>query len=107
MTEARNTTPETVAETDLDTARKRAEKRVEDIKGFYIHLGVYLTVNAMLFLIDLVASQDSVWFYWPLLGWGIGVAIHAFVLVTEDGLLGRRWEERKIAEYMEREAKVH
>ena len=101
MTERRTT------ETELDARRKRAEKRVEDIKGFYIHLGIYLTVNAMLFLIDLVASRDSVWFYWPLLGWGVAVAINAFVVITDNGIFGPEWEERKIAKYMDRDATAH
>jgi hypothetical protein len=82
---------------------ERAKKRVEEIKGFYVHLGVYLIVNAALFAIDIVSSPDTLWFYWPMLGWGIGLGIHAFTMVTEGRLLGPEWEARKVQELLQRE----
>jgi hypothetical protein len=93
----------------VDTdVRARARKRVEDIKGFYVHVGVYVIVNAALLAINLLSSPDTLWFYWPLLGWGIGVAIHAFTLILEGGILGSDWEERKIDELVQREEhRVH
>jgi hypothetical protein len=83
---------------------ERARKRVEEIKGFYIHLGVYLIVNAVLFTIDMIASPGTLWFFWPLLGWGAGVAVHGFAVLTESRLLGPEWEERKMHEILQREA---
>ena len=83
--------------------RARARKRVEDVKGFYVHVGVYIIVNAALLAINLLSSPETLWFYWPLLGWGIGVAIHAFTLILEGGVLGPDWEERKIDELVRRE----
>jgi hypothetical protein len=82
---------------------ERAKKRVEEIKGFYIHLGVYMVVNLGLFAINMLASPDTLWFYWPLLGWGVGVAIHAFTMLAEGRLLGREWEERKVEELLQRD----
>ncbi|WOX56405.1 MULTISPECIES: 2TM domain-containing protein [unclassified Methanoculleus] len=35
--------------------------------------------------------------------WGIGVALHWFGVYVEGRIFGRRWEERKIREIMERE----
>jgi len=80
-----------------------AKKRVEEIKGFYIHLGLFVIVNLALFAINMITNPDQLWFYWPLLGWGAGVAIHAFVFVTEGKLLGPEWEDRKIRELMRRD----
>jgi hypothetical protein len=48
--------------------------------GFRIHLVMYLAVNALLLVINLVTSPDKLWFYWPLLGWGIGILAHAFAV---------------------------
>lgn len=45
---------------------------------FYRHLIVYLIVNAGLFIINLVTSPANFWFIWPVLGWGVAIAIHAF-----------------------------
>jgi 2TM domain len=48
--------------------------------GFYIHLGVYLLVNAGLIAINLNRTPDHWWFQWPLLGWGIGVLAHGLAV---------------------------
>jgi hypothetical protein len=55
---------------------KKAEKTVEAKLGFFRHLIVYLAVNAFLLIINLITSPDALWFYWPLLGWGIGLFFH-------------------------------
>ena len=88
-----------------DESYERAKKRVEDVKGFYVHLGIYVIVNIALFSINMLTNPDTLWFYWPLLGWGIGVAIHAFALFVDESRSTRRWEERKLREYLEQERK--
>jgi hypothetical protein len=85
---------------------KRAKKRVEDVKGFYIHLVTYLIINGGLFLLNFATSRDSWWFYWPLLGWGIGIVFHALSVFVTEGSIGRHWEERKIRELMERDREM-
>jgi hypothetical protein len=47
---------------------QRARQRVQQIKGFYTHLIIYVMVNTGLVLIDLLTSPGNFWFYWPLLG---------------------------------------
>ncbi len=47
----------------------------EDI-GFKIHFAVYVLVNLLLIVINLLTTPDELWFYWPLLGWGIGIIAH-------------------------------
>lgn len=85
-----------------DERYKVAKERVEEIKGFYIHLGVYLIVNLGLFAINMITNPDALWFYWPMLGWGIGVVIHLFALVMEGGLFGPSWEDKKIHQLMQK-----
>lgn len=46
-------------------------------KGFYIHLGVFVLVNAGLFTMNSIRQPDRMWSYWVLLGWGAGVLLHA------------------------------
>jgi len=55
---------------------EEAKQKAQAIKGFYQHLLVYVLVNILLFVINLLKSPGSWWFYWPLLGWGIGVIAH-------------------------------
>jgi len=76
----------------------RAKRRVAQIKGFYIHAAVYVLVNAVLIGINLLTAPDHIWFFWPLLGWGIGLAAHGLSVYGLGGFLGAEWEERKIQE---------
>ena len=82
---------------------ERARKRVREIRGFYSHLAIYLIVNAGLLAINLLTSPFSLWFYWPMLGWGIGVAVHGVSVFGLAGLLGPEWEEREIRKLMDRD----
>jgi hypothetical protein len=80
-----------------------AKKRINDIKGFYTHLAIYIIVNIGIFLTNIVQSPDGLWFYWVTIPWGIGVVIHALtVFVFEGRFLGKEWENKKIKEYMEK-----
>ncbi len=81
----------------------KAVKRVEDLKGFYGNLSAYIVVNAGLIILNLVTSPNDIWFIWPLLGWGIGVAFHGMSVFNYMPFLGREWEEKKIKELMDAE----
>ena len=80
---------------------RRAKERVEEIKGFYIHLFMYIIVNSGLFLINLIFARNHWWFYWPLLGWGIGIVAHALTVFGLGGFLGKEWEEDRSKDYGE------
>lgn len=80
---------------------QQAKKRVEEIKGFYGNLTAYIVVNLVLVFINLKTSPDHLWFYWPMLGWGIGVLFHGLRVFNCMPFLGKDWEERKMKEYME------
>lgn len=84
---------------------QRAKKRVRALRGFYVHFGVYVLVNLFLFLLNIVISPAHLWFFLPLLGWGIGVIAHALSVFGSGRLFGADWEEKKIREIMEKEKK--
>jgi hypothetical protein len=88
-----------------DEAYQRARRRVAALRGLYIHLTVYVLVNALLVVINLVTTPGTWWFYWVLLGWGIGLLAHGIAVFGfgNGGWLGREWEDRKVREYMDRE----
>lgn len=50
-----------------------------DARGVAVHLFVYMAVNAFLIAVNLSKSPDSIWAIWPILGWGIGLAAHAWL----------------------------
>jgi hypothetical protein len=68
------------------TARRRVKARL----GLYIHAAVYMAVNAFLALVRFQVTPELAWNLWPLAGWGVGLAIHAaLVLLGQSGLRER------------------
>ncbi len=84
---------------ESDERYRLAKRRVRVLKGFYIHLATYIAVMALLLLIDFLTGGGW-WFYWPLLGWGIGIVAHAFTVFGIRGFLGSDWEEKKTRDLM-------
>lgn len=86
---------------------KRAKKRVEEIKGFYIHLAVYTVINVFI-LVNIYLHSDHFW-QWPhfitLFGWGIGLALHGAKVFGYNILFGKDWEERQIQKYIDKDKK--
>ena len=82
---------------------RAAKSRVGQLRGFYVHLTTFVVVNAFLIILNLITSPDSLWFYWVLLGWGIGLIAHALQVYGSFTIFGKDWEGRKIKQYMERD----
>ena len=82
---------------------QRAKKQVEEIKGFYGNLASYIVVNLFLMFINLRYSPEHLWFFWPMLGWGIGLLFHGLKAFNYTPFLGKNWEERKLKEFMDKE----
>jgi len=97
------TTLGTAATATEDDRYKAAKSRVAQLRGFYVHLTTFIVVNAFLVTLNLLTSPDSLWFYWVLLGWGIGLVAHALQVYGSFTIFGRDWEERKIKEYLTRD----
>lgn len=105
----RETVPTNTTDTEAEARFRRAKERVENIRGFYIHLGIYLIVNLGIFVLNwvLMALYGAAWFfYWPLVGWGIGVLINGYVVFFGDRILGPEWEERKLREELAKERRA-
>src|SRR5689334_9154278 len=87
-----------------DQITKMAKARV----GFKVHAIVYVLVN--LFLVGTWLFEDSeglsngtggqyFWPIWPLMGWGLGLAIHGFMVYGPGSGMQQR-EEQKIRQQM-------
>ncbi|WP_336701916.1 2TM domain-containing protein [Chryseobacterium indologenes] len=80
---------------------RKASRRVKELKEFYGNLTSYCIVIPFLAILNLMTAPGYLWFLWPALGWGIGIAFHAISVFG----IGKSWEERKIKELMEKEEK--
>jgi hypothetical protein len=103
------------ADRTKEDAYLRAKKRVDSVRGFYIHLAIYILMNLFItsrriyeFMEDGFSfvnslSQEDVYTLWIV--WGIGLAIHGINVFSSSSLYGQNWEERKIREYMNEDAR--
>jgi hypothetical protein len=75
-------------------ARKRAGAKL----GWYIHATVYVLVNLFIFSISKYGFGHRPWSVFPLLGWGVGLALHGisvFMLGTGAGLRERMVQKER------------
>ncbi|KIA93960.1 MULTISPECIES: 2TM domain-containing protein [unclassified Flavobacterium] len=87
-----------------------AYKRMKRIKGFYSHLMIYVLVNIFILIASAnrgIIGNEEFW-RWETFStaifWGIGLVIHAFTVFGRNIFFSIDWEERKIKEFMKKEA---
>lgn len=89
--------------TEMEDSYIRARNHVEELKNFYYNLISYICVIPFLIYINYQTFWGFQWFWFPMIGWGIGILAHAFRVYVSDSFLGSNWEKRKIEEYMRQE----
>lgn len=77
--------PETeVVRAEREYARSKMERteflefKRRQVREFREHFFVYIVVNTLLVVINFLTAQTVSWAIWPILGWGIGLAFHAW-----------------------------
>ena len=84
--------------TGVDPVEQEARRQVKKLKEFYNHAGIYVVINIVLIAINLLTSPGTFWAVWPLMGWGVGLAIHAVEVFGMFGIGSHAWEEKKVRE---------
>ncbi|MCB0451516.1 MAG: 2TM domain-containing protein [Aequorivita sp.] len=82
---------------------KLAKKRVEKLKVFYIHFGIYCICVPVFIYLNFLSRAGFPWALFPIVGWGIGVTSHASETFNYNPFFGKDWEERKIRELMDKD----
>lgn len=92
---------------------RKARRRVAEIKGFYVHLMVYVIINTTIIMIKIIGTtyygetfMGPIWHFSTLVPWffwGIGLAFHGIKTFSDNPFFGKRWEERQILKYIEQE----
>jgi len=52
-------------------------------KGFKIHSRVYLGVSILLTAINLILVPEFLWFVFPVIGMGLGLALHYYLAIVK------------------------
>lgn len=84
----------------------RARKRAKDMRAFMQHLGTFLSVGMFFLILNLITDHENLWFFWPLLPWSIGLAIHGWNVFFADRWFNDQWEERQVQKHLAREERT-
>ncbi len=76
---------------------------VRKVKAFYVHLTQYVVVIAVLAAVNLTGYPSYLWFVWPALGWGMGVASHGALVFDILPFLNGAWEKSQVEKRLGRE----
>ena len=76
---------------DHEDKRESAVRRIENRRAFTTHLVTYVVINTLLVVIWAVNGGGYFWPIWPMGGWGIGLALHAWTVfgqrpITDDDI---------------------
>lgn len=81
-----------------------AHQRAGAKLGWYVHAVVYVAVNLFIFAISRHGFGERPWSVIPLLGWGLGLALHAVAvfLLGSGGALRERLVQHERDELRQR-----
>lgn len=87
-----------------DAKYLRAKERIAEVKKFYSSLMSYVIFISFLGALNYYTNGwNYMWFLWAAFGWGLGIALNAVKVFGVNPFLGKKWEERKIKEFMKEE----
>lgn len=85
---------------------KDAREYVSKLRRFYTGAFIYAVVNLGLILIWAISGGGYFWPIWVIVGWGIGLGVHAFYLGlipqinTVAPFMSKEWEENEVRRVM-------
>lgn len=89
----------------------QARLHVKKLRRFYTDILIYTVVNLGLILIWAISGGGTFWPIWVIVGWGIGLGVHAFSLGLLPQIdvmvpfLTTEWEEQEVRRLMKEEKK--
>ena len=88
-------------ELDAEINKQRQMAR----QGMVAHTVSYAVVNAGLYVVDIL-TPGGPWFYWPLLGWGIVLAIHLGTTLVAGKQAWEAAAQRELARKRKKQARA-
>ena len=90
--------PRTMKPLSSEELERLAHKRAGAKLGWYVHAAVYVLVNLLLLAAAYFGFWSRPWNPYPMLGWGLGLALHAasvFLLGPGGGLRNRLVQQER------------
>ena len=84
---------------DSDQAdEETAQRRAEYFTGLMWHIGTFVIINVLLWVLDIAVGADGVqWAWWVTLMWGVALLFHALAWLID----GRQVERRRAERYLD------
>ena len=83
-------------------ALRSAQQRVRARLGLFGHSVIYTGVMVLLLVLNIAATPDNLWFFWPMLAWLPAMVGHG-IFVLGPGLRAiERWTNREYEREVER-----
>lgn len=90
--------------TNTQTAQERiAFKQAQRLRGYYLHLLMYLVINAGCIAINLLTNPDQLWFVGLSLFWGLGLLVHTLTVFIFDKYFTGEWELAQVEKRLGRQ----
>ncbi|MDV7696678.1 2TM domain-containing protein [Chryseobacterium soli] len=96
----------TIDENDMQY--REAARKVKRIKNFYLFVFIYVAVNLFILYLNYreLDQNETIWhieyFILPII-WGAVLLLYGMSVYFSGFMLGRKWEEKKIKELMDKE----
>ena len=86
------------------TAQERiAFKQAQRLRGYYLHLIMYVVINAGCIAINLFTNPDQLWFVGLSLFWGLGLIVHTLTIFVLDKYFTGEWELAQVEKRLGRQ----
>lgn len=89
----------------VDYKYEQARQKVEEKKKFFKGLSSYLVMCTFFVVLNTITFSGGWWFMWPMMGWGIAIAIKYFQLFGLPGMEqygSDEWEEKEMEKELKR-----
>lgn len=86
---------------------KEVREHVRKLRRFYTDVVIYLAVNAFLILVWALSGVGYFWPIWVIIGWGIGLGLHALSLglipqmTSMLPFMTAEWEDEEVRRLMD------
>jgi len=94
-----------------------AKHKTEKLRRFYMHIIIYLIGNSILLGVKIYmyvnnggtfgAAISHLNIYSTTIIWGLVLFIHAFYVYGPNIILGDKWEEKKLRQYIKEEEEIN
>lgn len=79
-----------------------AFKKVHRLRGYYLHLLIYVVMNVGCAVLNFLTTPAYLWFVGMTIFWGLGLTIHTLQVLVFEKYFGAEWERFQVEKLLKR-----